>query len=93
MSHDVRDTPEYATVTDYLRRQYEPGFGRPHALAEPHVTADGEHVAVTGSVFDELAGTPRTATLSTSGGSRPWSPSGCCGCAPRCGCPAGPGLS
>jgi dipeptidyl aminopeptidase/acylaminoacyl peptidase len=68
MYHDVRDTPEYAAVTDYLRRQHEPGFGRPHALAEPHITADGERVAVTGSVFDELAGTPRTAIYTVTGG-------------------------
>ncbi len=68
MLHDVRDTPEYATVTDHLRRQYEPGFGRPHALAEAHVTADGERVVVTGSVFDELAGTPRTALYTVEDG-------------------------
>jgi dipeptidyl aminopeptidase/acylaminoacyl peptidase len=68
MSHDVRQTAEYAAVTDHLRRQYEPGFGRPHALAEPDVTADGERVVVTGSVFDELAGTPRTELLTVEGG-------------------------
>jgi dipeptidyl aminopeptidase/acylaminoacyl peptidase len=61
MSTDLRKTPAYAAVAQHLRRLHEPAFGRPHALAEPHVSSDGRRMVVTGSVFDELAGTPRTA--------------------------------
>src|SRR5699024_8422511 len=61
MKDDIRDTPEYAAVAEHLRRLHEPAFGHPHALREPHVTGDGRHVVLTGMVFDELAGTPRTA--------------------------------
>lgn len=61
MKTDLRDTTEYAAVAEHLRRVHEPGFGRPHALREPHVTADGTRTVVTGAVLDELVGLPRTA--------------------------------
>lgn len=48
-------------MAEHLRKLHEPAFGRAHALRELHVTADGARVAVTGLVFDELAGVPRTA--------------------------------
>ncbi len=79
---DVRGTPTYEAVAEHVRRWHEPGFGRPHLLAEPHGTADGSRLVVTGSVLDELAGRPRTAlytvrdgelaALTTGGGSARW---------------------
>src|SRR5579875_339587 len=57
---DVRQTEAYASVAKHVRRLHEPGFGRPHALSEPHVTPDGSRALVTGAVFDELVGSPRT---------------------------------
>ncbi|MBP2367526.1 S9 family peptidase [Pseudonocardia parietis] len=61
MNADLRDTPEYIAVTEYLRKLHEPGFGRPHALSGPHATSDGARVVVTGTVLDALQGLPRTA--------------------------------
>ncbi|GAA4526349.1 S9 family peptidase [Amycolatopsis samaneae] len=61
MRNDLRETPEYQAVADYLLRLHEPAFGRPHALTEPHATADGSAVVVTGAVYDKLEGLPRTA--------------------------------
>lgn len=55
------DAPEHAAVAGHLRQLHRPAFGHPHALGEPHVTADGSRVVVTGSVFDDLVGVPRTA--------------------------------
>jgi dipeptidyl aminopeptidase/acylaminoacyl peptidase len=72
VSNDLRDTPEYAAVAEHLRRLHEPAFGLPHEASEPDVSADGTRVVVTGSVFDELAGLPRTAIFTVgSGGLRP----------------------
>jgi len=51
-----------------MRRLHEPAFGRPHTVAEPHVTPDGARVVVTASIFDELAGAPRTAVYAAKGG-------------------------
>lgn len=68
MRPDLRETDEYAAVAEHVRWLYEPGFGRPHALAEPDITLDGSRVVVTGSVFDELVGTPRTALYSVQDG-------------------------
>ncbi len=56
----LQDTPAYAAIDEYLHRLHEPAFGKPHAVAEPHVALDGSRVVVTGSVFDELVGRPRT---------------------------------
>ncbi|MEU7045074.1 S9 family peptidase [Streptomyces varsoviensis] len=61
MEKDLRQTASYAAVEDHLRKLHEPAFGRPHALREPQVTADGRRAVVTGAVFDRLDGTPRTA--------------------------------
>ncbi len=68
MYNDVRKTAAYADVEKHLRLAHEPAFGRPHAVDDPHVTADGARILVTGSVFDELAGTPRTALYSVENG-------------------------
>ncbi|GAA0966822.1 S9 family peptidase [Acrocarpospora macrocephala] len=68
MRGDLRDTAEFAAVAEHVRRLHEPAFGRPHDLAEPHVTADGARVVVTGSVFDELIGRPRTGLYTVEGG-------------------------
>ncbi|WP_205717539.1 S9 family peptidase [Actinomadura soli] len=55
-------------MAEYLRRQHKAAFGRPHDVAEPHITADGAHVVVTGSVLDDLAGAPRTALYTVNEG-------------------------
>jgi dipeptidyl aminopeptidase/acylaminoacyl peptidase len=61
MRKDLRESPEYAAVADHLRRLHEPAFGRPHHVADLVTTADGSRIVVTGSVYDELDGLPRTA--------------------------------
>ncbi|WP_031464924.1 alpha/beta hydrolase family protein [Sciscionella sediminilitoris] len=71
MKADLRDTTEFAAVAEHLRRLHEPAFGRPHALREPEVSRDGTRVAVTGLVFDRLAGHPRTGIYTGDGELRP----------------------
>ncbi|USQ81271.1 S9 family peptidase [Ornithinimicrobium faecis] len=61
MTADLRDSPEFAAVTEHLSRVHSPGFGRPHALSGLHATSDGERAVVTGLVHDELLGLPRSA--------------------------------
>ncbi len=61
MRKDLRESPEYAAVAEHLRRQHEPAFGRPHHVTDLVTTADASRIVVTGSVFDELKGLPRTA--------------------------------
>src|SRR5579859_5675610 len=61
MRKDLRETPEYAAVAEHLRRMHEPAFGRPHHVTDLVATADASRVVVTGSVYDELEGLPRTA--------------------------------
>ncbi|GAB3740430.1 S9 family peptidase [Amycolatopsis oliviviridis] len=62
------DTTAHREVTEHLRALHEPAFGRPHGLREPHVTRDGERVAVTGSVLDDLTGPVRTALYTAEDG-------------------------
>ena len=61
MRKDLRESPEYAAVAEHLRRLHEPAFGRPHHVTDLVTTADASRIVVTGSVFDELEGLPRTA--------------------------------
>ena len=61
MKFDVRNTPEYAAVSEHLRRLHGPAFGRAHALGDLHTSSDGTRVVVTGWILDELVGVPRTA--------------------------------
>lgn len=68
MEANLTNNPEHAAVVEHLRRLHEPAFGRPHALREPHVTGNGAHVVVTGLVFDELSGTPRTTVYASQAG-------------------------
>jgi len=68
VSNDLRESAEYASVAEHLRRLHEPAFGQPHEAAEPHITADGTRVLVTGSVFDDLAGLPRTSVFTVHDG-------------------------
>ncbi|MEU4233719.1 S9 family peptidase [Nonomuraea sp. NPDC026600] len=56
--HHVHGTEEFAAVEDHLLRWHAPAFGRPHALSEPEVSADGSRVLVTGSVLERLEGVP-----------------------------------
>ena len=58
---DLRESPEYGAVADYVRRLHEPTFGKPHHVTDLVATADADRIVVTGSVFDELEGLPRTA--------------------------------
>ena len=61
MHKDLRETPEYAAVAEHLRRLHEPAFGKPHHVTDLVMTADAGRIVVTGSVYDELSGLPRTA--------------------------------
>ena len=57
--HDVRDTHVWQQVADHFRQLHEPAFGRANKIIEPSCSADGTRIAVTGFVYDELAGMPR----------------------------------
>jgi dipeptidyl aminopeptidase/acylaminoacyl peptidase len=61
MRKDLRESSEYAAVAEHVRRLHEPVFGRPHRVTDLVMTADASRIVVTGSVYDELSGLPRTA--------------------------------
>src|SRR6202522_1151300 len=61
MRKDLGKSPENAAVAEYVRRLHEPAFGRPHHVTDLVTTADASRIVVTGSVYDELEGLPRTA--------------------------------
>src|ERR1700757_5108349 len=61
MRQDLRESPEYAAVAEHLRRLHEPALGRPHHVTDLVTTTDASRIVVTGSVYDELEGLPRTA--------------------------------
>src|SRR6266566_1100712 len=61
MRKDLRESPDYAAVAEHLRRLHEPAFGRPHHVSDLVTTTDASRIVVTGSVYDELDGLPRTA--------------------------------
>jgi dipeptidyl aminopeptidase/acylaminoacyl peptidase len=61
MRNDLRESPEYAAVAEHLRRRHEPAFGRPYHVTDLVAAADASRIVVTGSVYDELEGLPRTA--------------------------------
>jgi dipeptidyl aminopeptidase/acylaminoacyl peptidase len=61
MRKDLRESPEYAAVAEHVRQLHEPAFGRPHRVTDLVMTADASRIVVTGSVYDELDGMPRTA--------------------------------
>jgi dipeptidyl aminopeptidase/acylaminoacyl peptidase len=61
MRKDLRESPEYAAVAEHVRRLHEPAFGRPHRVTDLVATSDASRIVVTGSVYDELEGLPRTA--------------------------------
>jgi dipeptidyl aminopeptidase/acylaminoacyl peptidase len=68
MHKDLRESPEYAAVADHVRRMHEPAFGKPHHVTDLVTTADASRIVVTGSVYDELEGLPRTALYEVSDG-------------------------
>jgi dipeptidyl aminopeptidase/acylaminoacyl peptidase len=68
MGKDLRESPEYAAVAEHLRRLHEPVFGRPHHVTDLVTTTDASRIIVTGSVYDELDGLPRTALYEVRGG-------------------------
>jgi dipeptidyl aminopeptidase/acylaminoacyl peptidase len=61
MRKDLRESSEYAAVAEHLRRLHEPAFGRPYHVADLVATSDASRIVVTGSVYAELEGLPRTA--------------------------------
>src|ERR1700728_535531 len=61
MRKDLPESPEYAAVAEHVRRLHEPAFGRPHHVTDLVTTTDASRIVVTGSVYDELEGLPRTA--------------------------------
>jgi dipeptidyl aminopeptidase/acylaminoacyl peptidase len=61
MRKDLRESPEYAAVAEHVRRLHEPAFGRPHRVTDLVATSDARRIVLTGSVYDELEGLPRTA--------------------------------
>jgi len=58
---DLRESDEYAAVAEHVRRLHEPAFGTPHHVTDLIATSDAGRIVVTGSVYDELDGLPRTA--------------------------------
>ena len=60
MRKDLRESPVYAAVAEHVRRLHEPAFGGPHLVTDLVATADASRIVVTGSVYDELDGLPRT---------------------------------
>jgi dipeptidyl aminopeptidase/acylaminoacyl peptidase len=58
---DLRESDEYAAVAAHVRRLHEPAFARPHRVTDLVTTSDASRIVVTGSVYDELEGLPRTA--------------------------------
>jgi dipeptidyl aminopeptidase/acylaminoacyl peptidase len=58
---DLRESPEYQAVGEHVRRLHEPAFGKPHHVTDLVATSDASRIVVTGSVYDELDGLPRTA--------------------------------
>src|SRR5260370_19432100 len=95
MRKALRDSPESAAVPEHVRRLHEPAFGKPYHVADLVTTTDASRIVVTGSVYDELDGLPRTAlyevrdgalrALTSSGGAPPAAP-----LAPRRAAPALP---
>jgi dipeptidyl aminopeptidase/acylaminoacyl peptidase len=61
MRKDLRESPEYAAVAEHVRQLHEPAFGKPHHVTDLVTTTDASRIVVTGSVYDELDGVPRTA--------------------------------
>ena len=61
MRKDLRESAEYSAVAEHVQRLHEPAFGKPHHVTDLVTTSDGSRIVVTGSVYDELDGLPRTA--------------------------------
>src|SRR6204780_3024675 len=61
MRKDRPESPEYTAVAEHVRRSHQPAFGRPPHVPDLGTTADASRIVVTGSVYDELKGLPRTA--------------------------------
>ncbi|MER6170749.1 S9 family peptidase [Streptosporangium sp. NPDC001681] len=64
---DVRGSATWDQVEEHFRRLHEPALGQPYKLLEPSCSADGSRIAVTGLVYDELAGLPRQACFLVDG--------------------------
>src|SRR5580698_2467729 len=68
MRKDLRESPEHAAVAEHLRRLHEPAFGRPYHVTDLVAASDASRIVVTGSVYDELEGLPRTAVYEVADG-------------------------
>jgi dipeptidyl aminopeptidase/acylaminoacyl peptidase len=68
MRKDLRESPEHAAVAEHLRRLHEPAFGRPYHVTDLVAASDASRIVVTGSVYDELEGMPRTAVYEVADG-------------------------
>ena len=68
MRKDLRESPEYAAVAEHLRRLHEPAFGGPYHVTDLVAASDASRIVVTGSVYDELEGLPRTALYEVADG-------------------------
>src|SRR5271154_432752 len=69
MRKDLRESPEYTAIAEHVRRLHEPAFGKPHHVTDLVTTTDASRIVVTGSVYDELDGLPRTALYQVRDGS------------------------
>jgi dipeptidyl aminopeptidase/acylaminoacyl peptidase len=60
MDRDLRESPLYQEVEEHFRKIHEPGFGTVTEPADPRPSPDGRWVAFTGSIWEQLEGTPKT---------------------------------
>lgn len=58
----------FQTVENQLRALHEPGFGRPSAIRDVHVSADGNQIVVTADVWEKLEGRPRSVVYTVGDG-------------------------
>jgi dipeptidyl aminopeptidase/acylaminoacyl peptidase len=58
MHADLRQTPRYQEIEDFVRRTQEPAFGRISGALDPDPSPDGRRVAFTGTKLEGLEGVP-----------------------------------
>ncbi len=60
MERDLRESSLYREVEEHFRKIHEAGFGKVTEPADPRPSPDGRWIAFTGSIWEELEGTPKT---------------------------------
>ena len=60
MEQDIRNTDRYKEVEDFFRAIHAPGENAVTDAAEACVDPSGKHVAITGTIFNDLASAPVT---------------------------------